>query len=304
MNIRKHLLKYPVGVLAACLMILGYMFYEHFSTMAEDNEKAWSRQSRIHPPGPAHLETPLVTTPGASGDPVKIESETAGDGRSIVERSGFYGPGLHLVGTMVSPDRRLAVIKDGIKGKQKFYQAGDRIRDAIIQNIFPQMVTLKSGDRFFALYLKMDNAGDGRVNMPGSNATGDGKHAPLTPGQLREKYPMDGDLEQIIQLRNQIRLLPNLIDGKESGVRVEGLPENSVFREMSLKVDDVILAIDDKEIETMDDAQEIFETIKNSHPGRFTVQRAGETRNISFNAYESYKSYQSRASHPSYTKEP
>ena len=69
-----------------------------------------------------------------------------------------------------------------------------------------------------------------------------------------KRSQIDTALQDVNTLMKQVRIQPHFQNGKPDGLRLTGVRPNSIFYNMGLKSGDIIIGVDGKNIESVDDA--------------------------------------------------
>jgi general secretion pathway protein C len=80
----------------------------------------------------------------------------------------------------------------------------------------------------------------------------------------------------------QIRIRPNFKNGKPDGLRLTGIRPNSIFYNMGLKSGDVIMGVDGKNIESVDDALKFYQSLQSSSRVQLQIKRRGRLKTIDY----------------------
>ncbi|SMC47089.1 general secretion pathway protein C [Desulfocicer vacuolatum DSM 3385] len=187
---------------------------------------------------------------------------------------------LKLLGTIVlEPRGAFAIIKEGRKKEQKRYQKGDTVQNALIKAVLREKVILSYKGRDEVLLMEP--------------AKGSGvPAAPLFPsvlsgGKTGEKNTLSRTmvneaLGNINKLMGDVRVRPHFSRGKPDGLLLYGIKKNSLFQNMGLKNGDIIMGVDGKEIESVDDALTFYELLKDASDVNVQIKRRGKTKEIQY----------------------
>lgn len=174
---------------------------------------------------------------------------------------------LALIGTSIQKQNAFAVFLDTTTGKQHLVRTGDVIRNAVLKEIQSNHVRLQRETEMITLFIqaaKRDEppAGSPPVQKP-----------PLSPEEIAARYNHDDDINEVMALMDQIDFSPSPKDSQIKGVIVRQVRPDSVFEKIGLQPDDLLISIDGKKIESIDDSFEIYETLRTSRNGTILIQR-------------------------------
>jgi general secretion pathway protein C len=80
----------------------------------------------------------------------------------------------------------------------------------------------------------------------------------------------------------QIRILPYIENGRTRGFRLSWIKPNSLFQKMGLRTGDVLIAINNQEITTAEDAFRILQIIRNAPSFKVTILRNGKMVELNY----------------------
>ena len=96
----------------------------------------------------------------------------------------------------------------------------------------------------------------------------------------REK--IDAAVNDLNTLMKQIRIRPHFKGGKPDGLTISGIRSKSIFSEMGLRNGDVIVGVDGNNIETVDDALKLYESLQSATGAQVQIRRRGQIRTIDY----------------------
>ncbi len=103
-----------------------------------------------------------------------------------------------------------------------------------------------------------------------------------TREELAEKLGFATDIQEVKQLKSQLSLETHVEDAVPAGVKVVDTQPGSIFEKMGLQPGDIIIAVDWKDIETLDDSMEIYESIRSSSKGTLAIIRGGNAMTLNY----------------------
>jgi len=189
------------------------------------------------------------------------------------------GLDLKLWGTVVgSDDEAWAVIETGPDRRQHLFRAGDVIQNAKIRQILKEKVILD---------------GDGKMEVLDMQKWETASRQ--SPGPLQPPHPTDNQnriqlkrnqideaIQDINALMKQVRIIPNFTQGKPDGLKVTGVMTGSFFSQIGLQSGDIILGVDGKPIESVDDALKIYTGMKTADSVRLNLRRGSRDQIIEY----------------------
>lgn len=190
---------------------------------------------------------------------------------------------LKLLGT-VTGDSPLsyAVIEDTQKKEQNLYRVGDGVQNATLKLILRSSVVLTINGKDEILEMEqsaMASPGDApREKRSRATESGSVRTQKIT---LRRSM-IDEAFENVGKLMTEIHISPHMEDGVANGLSLSQIKSASIFRRMGLRNGDVLKSIDGKQIDTVDDALQLYENLKSSSNVSVLVTRRGRDRNISY----------------------
>jgi general secretion pathway protein C len=79
-----------------------------------------------------------------------------------------------------------------------------------------------------------------------------------------------------------VRIRPHFKDGQPDGLTISGVRRGSIFSEMGLRNGDVIVGIDGKKIESVDDALSLYQNLQSASNVQVQIRRRGRLQNIDY----------------------
>ncbi len=187
---------------------------------------------------------------------------------------------LKLLGTITGSEKNekeaYAVIEDTTVKQQDLYRIGDTIQNATLKIILREKVVLRV---------------NGKDEVLGIEKPREGQEVKTTSGKLREassqnisvkRSQIDTAIKDVNTLMKQIRIQPHFKNGKPDGLRLTGIRPNSIFYKMGLKSGDIIMGVDGKDIESVDDAFKFYQNLQSSSKVQLQVKRRGRLKTIDY----------------------
>jgi general secretion pathway protein C len=184
---------------------------------------------------------------------------------------------LNLLGTITGDKKEAyAVIEDTALKKQDLYRIGDTIQNATIKIILREKVVLNVNGKDEILGIEKVSGGQ-EIGKPATNLdTASSQNITVNRSQI------DTAIKDVNTLMKQIRIRPNFKNGKPDGFRLTGIRPNSIFYKMGLKSGDIIMGVDGKDIESVDDALKFYQSLQSSSKVQLQIKRRGRLKNIDY----------------------
>ncbi|RLC02176.1 MAG: hypothetical protein DRH90_14535 [Deltaproteobacteria bacterium] len=192
---------------------------------------------------------------------------------------------LKLWGTVTGNDQNAyAVIEDTKQRVQQLYHVEDAILNAIVKEIHREKVILEVDGAFEVLQMEEIRGTAARRNVarlkrdkkPEGSKTLGSKSISLK----RER--IDEAVNDLGNLMKQVRIRPHYKDGQSDGLTLSGIRSNSIFSEMGFRNGDVIVGVDGKDIESVDDALSLYENLQSAENVQVQLRRRGRLQTIDY----------------------
>lgn len=215
---------------------------------------------------------------------------------------------MKLMGAMVAdrPEYSMALIRDDNSSETLVLSPGDMVTaEAELVEIRRDRVILKRNGRLE--YIRMDKSIGGdpsattasTLNRPrptpikqpartrrSSTRGGDADDAVKSVGRNKfevERSAIETQIESKKDLARQGRVVPNYKNGKREGLKLVGISPNSVYSKLGIQSGDVIRSVNGKEINTSQQAMELFERMRDSSDVSVEIERRGQKRELNYN---------------------
>jgi general secretion pathway protein C len=186
---------------------------------------------------------------------------------------------LQLAGTIATQDPKhgLAIIADG--GPAKVYSVGNNIGGATLYSVYLDHVILDRGGALETLKLPRIVLGGGRLAPVRRQIGVD----PTTASNLENVRRMVQDDPSV--LNEVMRTVPSYDNkaGKLRGFRVYPGRNRAAFNGLGLRPGDLVTAINGTPLDDPQRGQEIFNTIQTAASANVTIERGGQTIEVSMN---------------------
>lgn len=183
---------------------------------------------------------------------------------------------LRLWGTVTADDKQTAyaVIEELKAKKQNLYRVGDKIQDATVKMIFREKVVLSINGRDEILEIE---------ELPINKKT---NKSVLKSNVVHERDIKSNRLQtenvfkEVNNLMSQANIKPYFEKGKIGGIFLTRIKPDSLFNKMGLKNGDIIKGVNGENIESVDDIQEFYKSLKASPDVRLQIKRKGKHKDI------------------------
>jgi general secretion pathway protein C len=197
---------------------------------------------------------------------------------------------LRLWGTVTGdPQQACAVIEDMQRREQNLYRVGDMIQKATVKMILREKIVLSfAGKDEFLEMADIQQPGTPTMASRGRQQIEHPMDPPHMPpdGEQRitlQRTMLEESLSDINKLMTEIAIGPNMEDGEAAGLSLNRIAPNSIFRRMGLRNGDVLLGINGQPIQSVEDALQMYESLKSSDEVQLQLKRQGHERTILYN---------------------
>jgi general secretion pathway protein C len=217
----------------------------------------------------------LVEKQAPESEPVKVDIEA-------LEETKLQ---LKLWGTVTGNGQNAyAVIEDLKQRVQQLYHLEESIQNAVVKEIHREKVILEVNGSFEVLQMEEIKGTAGGSNVarrtisekPGSSRTPEPKNISLK----RER--IDEAVNNLGNLMKQVRIRPHFKDGQSDGLTLSGIRSDSIFGEMGFRNGDVIVGVDGKNIQSVDDALSLYENLQSAENVQVQIRRRGRLQTLNY----------------------
>jgi len=185
---------------------------------------------------------------------------------------------LKLLGTVTGDEKEAyAVIEDTAVRRQNLYKIGDTIQDATLKMILREKVVLNVNGKDEILGIEEVREERKTDRSPERKSASGSQNITIKRSQI------DTALQDVNTLMKQVRIQPHFQNGKPDGLRLTGVRPNSIFYNMGLKSGDIIMGVDGKNIESVDDALKFYQSLQSASKVQLQVKRRGRPKTIEYN---------------------
>jgi general secretion pathway protein C len=192
---------------------------------------------------------------------------------------------LKLWGTVTGNGQNAyAVIEDTQQRVQQLYHIEDAIQNAIVKEIHREKVILEVNGGFEVLQMEeiKATAGGARVAARSSSARPETARTSEPNKIVLKRERIDAAVNDLGNLMKQVRIRPHFKDGQSDGLTLSGIRSNSIFGEMGFRNGDVIVGVDGKKIESVDDALSLYGNLQTAENVQVQVRRRGRLQTIDY----------------------
>jgi general secretion pathway protein C len=185
---------------------------------------------------------------------------------------------LKLLGTVTGDEKEAyAVIEDTAVRRQNLYKIGDTIQNATLKMILREKVVLHVNGKDEILGIEKVREARKTDRSPKRKSASNSRNITIKRSQI------DTALQDVNTLMKQVRIQPHFQNGKPDGLRLTGVRPNSIFYKMGLKSGDIIIGVDGKNIESVDDALKFYQSLQSASKVQLQLKRRGRPKTIDYN---------------------
>jgi len=183
---------------------------------------------------------------------------------------------LRLWGTVTADDKQTAyaVIEELKAKKQNLYRVGDKVQDATVKMIFREKVVLSINGRDEILEIE---------ELPINKKTNKFvlKSNVVHKRNIKSnRLQTENVFKEVNNLMSQANIKPYFEKGKIGGIILTRIKPDSLFHKMGLENGDIIKGVDGENIESVEDIQEFYKSLKASPDVQLQIKRKGKHKDI------------------------
>lgn len=225
----------------------------------------------------------IFSSSGQIPDPIQIKNN--GPGKEEIPIPSQLP--LALVGTLVhsNPLKSIAAIE--LKGKNQIISLSPKKEIegmAIIEKIERLRVILRNLNTNHLEFI--ENKTDNKLSFSSSPSSESGGKDVRPVGDNRFEIKRDNLVKYISDLPSvlmQAQTAPaRRPNGDIYGFKLLGMQQGSVFEELGLKVNDVIMGVNGTNVTSAQQAMELYQALRNSNKIKLQVERDGKTVNMDY----------------------
>ena len=185
---------------------------------------------------------------------------------------------LDLLGTITGDKKEAyAVIEDTTTKQQSLFRIGDTIQNATVKMILREKVVLNVNGKDEILKIEKNREGSKTFNSKAA-----GLATERSQNIAVKRSQMISAVQDVNNLMKQIRIRPNFRNGKPDGLRLTGIRPNSIFYNMGLKSGDILMGVNGKNIESVDDVFKLYQNLQSSSSIQLQIKRRGLLKTIDY----------------------
>jgi len=185
---------------------------------------------------------------------------------------------LILAGTIATQDPKHGIAIIGAGGPSRVYAVGDAVGGATLFAVYLERVILNRGGVLETL------------NLPQSVLTGQATVAQQMSGAQARTAATINNIRRMVQqnpgiLNSVLRAVPSYDSqaGRLRGFRIYPGTNRAAFNGLGLRPGDLVTAIDGTPLDDPQRSQEVFSTIETSSQAVVTIERNGNTKDLTLN---------------------
>ena len=193
---------------------------------------------------------------------------------------------LTLWGTVTGQKKQdgWAVINDRKTKEQELYRVNDTIQGAVIKSILRNKVILTVNGK--DQVLEMDENQSSLKKRGTARRSSDNRPKPTS--QPRQNTPTPERMPDKVSQSDQLfKTRPYIRNGEASGVMVYSIKRDSVAQLLGLRNGDIIQAVDDAEIQDVQDLEDFEESIGDHSDVTISILRRGKPKELVFSGEDS-----------------
>ena len=192
---------------------------------------------------------------------------------------------LKLWGTVTGDDQHAyAVIEDIKQRVQQLYHIDDAIQNAIVKEIHREKVILEVNGAFEVLQMEetQGSTGGSTVARRTNRQIQEAEKATESKNISLKRERIDAAVNDLGNLMKQVRIRPHYKDGESDGLTLSGIRSDSIFSEMGFRNGDIIVGVDGKNIQSVDDALSLYENLQSAENVQVQIRRRGRLQTIEY----------------------
>lgn len=178
--------------------------------------------------------------------------------------------------------KNFALIK--LNGKSYVVSTGQSVEGIKVKKIERDKIVLiiNNEDKIIKIGQKIGNIS----NQSNKQANNPSLNLPPLESILPSNKIPKSELERLTSdpgiMFTQIRLIPFVENGQTKGFRFDWIQDSSLFQKMGIQVGDVLVAINNQQITSGEDAFRILQIIRNEPNFKITILRNGKTLDLNY----------------------
>lgn len=205
-------------------------------------------------------------------------------------------PPLSLIGVIVSKNvpSSMAILKDEEAGKTIMLTIGESILDLTLIHVFENRVILQKGKKTYQIFLgrnNLINVDEKTKQNPGAISEADREDdfskSNYNNNNMKKREFIRSEVEKRVKqewpsIIKEIKVVPNIVDGKISGFRITNLPKESIISEIGIEKNDVIKEINGIELKDISTLWWLYNALKVENKFEILIERNGKLFRLSY----------------------
>lgn len=180
-----------------------------------------------------------------------------------------------------------AVIEDTRKREQNLYRVGDSIQNATIKMILREKIVLAVEGTDEVLAMEEVGTSGGPAMMAARGRPMPIEVATAEPSMDQrislQRAMIEDAFQDVNKLMTEVAITPHMQDGRPEGLALNNIRPNSIFRRMGLRNGDILVGVNGAEIQSVEDAMQLYTNLRSSSEVQLQIRRRGQDRNIVYN---------------------
>lgn len=215
---------------------------------------------------------------------------------SISKEQKIQLPPLSLIGVIVSKNvpSSMAILKDEEAGKIIMLTIEESILDLTLIHVFENRVILQKGKKIFQIFLGRNNlinvekkTDQNLDEISEADRKDDLSKKIYNNNNMKKREFIRSEVEKRVKqewpsIIKEIKVVPNIVDGKISGFRIANLPNESIISETGIEKNDVIKEINGIELKDISTLWWLYNTLKVENKFEILIERNGKLFRLSY----------------------
>ncbi len=182
-----------------------------------------------------------------------------------------------LLGTVTgNRETSRAVIEDTDTHKQGLFKVGDRIKGATLKQILRGKVVLTVEDGDQVLAIKEPSPPNRQTGKTVRETGAEGSQIVVDARALR-RSPRGA-----LQLLSEIRMRPNMENGRKAGLLVAWIKPGSPFSRLGIARGDIVRKVNGRPVNSLDEMISLYNELGSGGSASIVLTRQGETKTVTY----------------------
>jgi len=167
---------------------------------------------------------------------------------------------------------------DAKRMEQELYQEGDNIESATLEKILDNKVILNvKGTRQVLMLEKFEQKGRSSTYRQSARRYARSSRTPRTYRRTISSKMIENASKNFNQLLTQAKVIP-----QSDGMKITRIKGGSIFRRLGLRNGDVITSVNNRQVQSMNDAMNIYQSLKPGSKVSIQLRRRNQPRTIEY----------------------